>query len=101
MKLKDEGIITQVCDCLGKNQFPSEELLKQFSITVINMNAERQRMREKYAANAEVYRKRTKVWKKDNQEKVKAYQKEYCKSEKYKLYLKERRRKKKEEKQKI
>lgn len=79
MKEIDVKIITEVLRCMQDEIFVNDEQMKDFAIAVENLNAEILRRKERYKNNIDVYRQRTREWKKNNVEKINAYQKEYVK----------------------
>ena len=97
MKEKDLQAVNEVYDYLKDTALIDDALFSRFEIAVMNFNIEIQKRKERYNANPELYRNRTKLWRKDNSERKAAYQKEYVQrdyvKEKIKTASKKRRRK--------
>lgn len=86
MKEKDVEIINEVYRALVQGTPLDRALFDRFSTAVQNLNAEIARRKKRYSDNAELFRERTKQWRKDNPERKAAYQKAYMKRDYAKKY---------------
>ena len=97
MKEKDLQAVNELYDYLKNTDLVDEALFSRFEIAVTNFNAEVQKRKDRYNANPELYRNRTKQWRVDNADRKASYQKEYVQrdyvKEKIKAASKKRRRK--------
>ena len=97
MKEKDLQTVNELYDYLKNTDLVDEALFSRFEIAVTNFNAEVQKRKDRYNANPELYRNRTKQWRVDNADRRASYQKEYVQrdyvKEKIKAASKKRRRK--------
>jgi len=97
MKEKDLQAVNELYDYLKNTDLVDEALFSRFEIAVTNFNAEVQKRKDRYNANPELYRNRTKQWRVDNADRKTSYQKEYVQrdyvKEKIKAASKKRRRK--------
>ena len=97
MKQADVETINEIFRCL-KNDTPIDNaLFDKFAVAVDNINSTRAKQKQRYSENADVYRQRTKQWRKDNPEAKANYQKEYNKRDYVKKYYADYRKKKRKE----
>lgn len=97
MKEKDLQAVNELYDYLKDTNLVDEALFSRFEVAVANFNVEIQKRKDRYNANPELYRNRTKQWRVDNADRKASYQKEYVQrdyvKEKIKAASKKRRRK--------
>ena len=97
MKEKDLQAVNELYDYLKDTNLVDEALFSRFEVAVANFNAEIQKRKDRYNANPELYRNRTKQWRVDNADRKASYQKEYVQrdyvKEKIRAASKKRRRK--------
>ncbi len=97
MKEKDLQAVNELYDYLKDTNLVDGSLFGRFEVAVANFNVEIQKRKDRYNANPELYRNRTKQWRADNADRKASYQKEYVQrdyvKEKIKAASKKRRRK--------
>ena len=75
MKEKDLQAVNELYDYLKDTNLVDEALFSRFEVAVANFNAEIQKRKDRYNANPELYRNRTKQWRVDNADRKASYQK--------------------------
>lgn len=99
MKEKDVKIINEVYQHLAQGIPLDQPLFERFTAAVENLNAEIAQRKQRYNDNAELFRERTKQWRKDNPDRKAAYQIAYRKRDYVKKYYADLHAKKKLAKQ--